>query len=181
MGIEARLLLWIHGHASPLLDRLFEFSHELSTMPVIVLLVAGMISLHLARGERRLAWVWLAVGLSTLMFESGLKSLVGRARPELWPHFVVHSSASFPSGHALASATFYPLLAWTLARWRPGAWLLWWSLGLVLPLCIGFGRLYLGLHWPTDVLAGWSVGAVQCAVAVTWMPARLDGDGDGSA
>ncbi len=105
--------------------------------------------------------------LSTL-----LKMLFDRARPDLVPHGDQVISASFPSGHAMQSAVVYLTLGALLAQFVEGrrtkAYLLTWA--MLLTLVIGASRVYLGVHWPTDVLAGWSVGAAWAAFC--WMVAE---------
>lgn len=166
---EAALLLSIHGLSSPLLDMLFRFSHELGTLNFSLVLVLAATAWHRLRGERREALAWLVVGFTTLVLHLSLKPLFARPRPDLWPRLVAETGFSFPSGHALASAALYPLLAGiTLALRRVGFVLV--SVGL--PLFVGFGRLYLGVHWPTDVLAGWTLGAAQAALAIRWIRQR---------
>lgn len=160
---EATLLLSIHGLSSPFLDMLFRLSHEIGTLRFCAVLVLAATAWHGLRGERREALAWLGVGLATLILFLSLKPAFARPRPELWPRLVGDTGFSFPSGHALASATFYPLLAWVTLRLRRAAFAL---VGIGLPLFIGFGRLYLGVHWPTDVLAGWALGAAQAAAAL---------------
>ena len=164
---ETALLLSIHGLTRPFLDTLFRFSHELGTLSFSAVLVFAAIAWHLSRGERREALVWLVVGLATLVLYLSLKPIIGRPRPDLWrPRLVAETGFSFPSGHALASAAFYPLLAWATLRLRRVRFVL---VGVGLPLFVGLGRLYLGVHWPTDVLAGWALGAAQTAAAIRWL------------
>ncbi len=166
---ETALLLSVHELARPLLDMLFRFSHELGTLRFSAILVLAAIAWHLRRGERREAQAWFAVGLTTLALYLFLKPVFARPRPDLWPRLVGETGFSFPSGHALASAAFYPLLARATLRLRRGAFFM---IALGLPLFVGFGRLYLGVHWPSDVLAGWALGAAQAAVAIRWIGAR---------
>lgn len=168
--MEARLLLSLHAHASPWLDQLFVLSHELGTLRACAVLVLGAVAFHLVRGERRLALLWLLVGLSTFALQSGLKAAFDRPRPALWPRLLSSPrDPSFPSGHAVAAATFYPLAALLIGRrrpvWRGAAW----GTAAGLALWIGLGRLYLGVHWPSDVLAGWVLGALQVALAARWL------------
>ena len=164
--LEARLLLAIHAGASPPLDRLFLISHDLGTVLFFSPLVLALVFWHLHRGERRLAALWGLVGLSTYVLQEGLKRLVARPRPELWPRLVELGPYSFPSGHALASASFFPLLAWDLTRGsRPRVRFLAVCVAVLLSLAVGLGRLYLGVHWPSDVLTGWGIGGLQCVAA----------------
>lgn len=106
-----------------------------------------------------------AIGGGALV-SSILKSVFLRPRPELVEHLVQVNSASFPSGHAMNSAIVYLTLAALLARsmadWRLRIYLL--LVSMLLVVLIGFTRVYVGVHWPTDVLAGWSVGAAWAIV-----------------
>ena len=125
----------------------------------------------------------LALGLSTFFLQYGLKLLVDRARPELWPRLLAVGSAAFPSGHALAAATFYPALAWLLSEGRPGGRRVLMGLAVLIALYVGVGRLYLGVHWPTDVLGGWLLGATQTALGLRWLqwrrrPEQASGGGE---
>lgn len=105
-------------------------------------------------------FVGLAVASGAIL-SSSLKTFFVRTRPDLVPHLVHVNSASFPSGHAMNSALVYLTLATLLARAEQGRrvriYLL--SVAVLLTLIIGSSRVYLGVHWPSDVLAGWGVGA----------------------
>ena len=99
-----------------------------------------------------------------------IKIALARPRPEIVPHLVSVQSASFPSGHSMNSATVYLTLAILLARSegsrRVQTYLI--VCAVLLTLIVGMTRVYLGVHWPSDVLAGWSVGAMWasgCALA----------------
>ena len=84
-----------------------------------------------------------------------------RSRPQVVPHLAEVSNASFPSGHAMISAATYMTVGALLAHTQPSRavrlYLL--SLAAVLSILIGLSRLYLGVHWPSDVLAGWAFGS----------------------
>ena len=121
---------------------------------------------------------WLAAGFGAWLLQEGLKRVFDRPRPDLWPRLLVFppvadpNSLSFPSGHALASAALYPLLAYLLTRHASAtARRVALAVGAAISLWIGFGRLYLGAHWPSDVLAGWTIGAVLAFVAVRGLDA----------
>lgn len=131
--------------------------------PAVISLVVTIAAVFLLlAGRRRPAlFVVLATasggGLSTL-----LKHAFDRPRPSLFPPAETVYSASFPSGHALLSAIVYLTLGAMLARLAPRRSLKIYILGVALLLTglIGFSRIYLGMHWPTDVLAGWAAGAI---------------------
>lgn len=167
--MEAAILVWIHGHPSPALDVAFGVSHVLGLFAFCAPIVIAMALWHLRRHDRRSALVWIALGLGAYVLQAVLKVLVERPRPDLWPRLIPADGFSFPSGHAVASATVYPLLAREVAvrvpRWAGPAY----GLAAALVLFVGFGRLYLGVHWPTDVLAGWTLGLGQTVLAL-----RLD-------
>jgi len=103
-----------------------------------------------------------------------LKWIFVRARPDLVPHLVSVDSASFPSGHAMNSAVTFLTLGVLLSRTqkerRLKAYLM--GVALFLTLIVGFSRVYLGVHWPTDVIAGWAVGAAW-AILCSLVAARL--------
>ena len=87
-----------------------------------------------------------------------LKVFFGKTRPALWDSPIVETTFSYPSGHALGSVVLYGFLAYLLRRRLPqyqG-----WIYGGAIALClvIGFSRLYLGVHWPTDLLGGYIIG-----------------------
>jgi undecaprenyl-diphosphatase len=89
-----------------------------------------------------------------------LKLLFGRARPALWDRIIHVGLHSFPSGHAMVSIVIYGFIGYILAKqfpqWRGRIF----ALTFVLIVAIGFSRLYLGVHWPTDVVAGYAAGLV---------------------
>jgi undecaprenyl-diphosphatase len=106
-----------------------------------------------------------------------LKDVFQRPRPEIVPHIVYASSSSFPSGHSMMSALTYLTLAALLARSqerkRLKAFFL--LLAALMTFMVGVSRVYLGVHWPTDVLAGWMAGAVWallCWTAARWLQSR---------
>jgi undecaprenyl-diphosphatase len=115
--------------------------------------------------------------LGGTLISSGLKSMFDRPRPDLVPHAVEVTSASFPSGHAMLAMITYLTLGVVLAEVQPKrrykAYILAWA--LLLSVLVGLTRVYLGVHWPTDVLAGWCIGAawaLLCGVIALWLQRR---------
>jgi undecaprenyl-diphosphatase len=163
---------------------------SLGGYPVLILVTLAAIGFLLIVGKRGAALlVLVSIGGGTLL-SSGLKELFDRPRPDLVPHAVQVYTLSFPSGHATLSAVTYLTLGALLARVQPErrvkAYLL--GVAVLLALLIGASRVYLGVHWPTDVLAGWCVGAawaMLCWTVALWLQQRgevetsgrtLDGD-----
>ena len=150
---------------------------SLGGYPVLVLVTLAVIGFLLIVGKRHAALlVVVAIGGGTLL-SSGLKGLFDRPRPDLVPHAVEVYTMSFPSGHATLSAVTYLTLGALLARVHPQrrvrAYLL--GVAVLLAVLIGASRVYLGVHWPTDVLAGWCVGAawaMLCWTVAAWLQRR---------
>ncbi len=130
-------------------------------------LLGGASLLFLLQIGRRAEAAWLAgstAGASLL--NAGLKSILHRPRPELVPHLAAVSNASFPSGHAMISAAIYLTIAAMLSETQPkrSARIFLMAFAGLLVLLIGCSRIYLGVHWPSDVLAGWCLGSVWALV-----------------
>lgn len=115
----------------------------------IGLIAAGLLWLRKRGGD---ALILLSVTLIQTGANSALKALFGRMRPDLYAHLDSTFDLSFPSGHSAQNAALYLLIAFLIDRR-----LLWIAVPLV--LLIGASRIILGVHWPTDVLAGWMEGA----------------------
>ena len=133
---------------------------SLGSSAVLVLVVGAVVGfLALARMWRNLGLV-LGASLGGLVLLVVLKRAFDRPRPTVVPPLVVETTASFPSGHAMMSAVIYLTLGTLLAQlcsgWRERVYVI--SVAGALAVIIGLTRVYLGVHYPSDVLAGWSVG-----------------------
>jgi len=172
--MEERALLYIHEHANGAFDAVFSLSNEMGTTPFCTMLALSATLFWVWRRNRREALLWVGLGLSTYVLQEGLKLLFDRPRPALWEGPVpMPESFSFPSGHAVAAATFYTLLARAIAIHFPDHARAAYIGGGIVAFYVGFGRLYLGVHWPTDVLAGWAIGAAQTLLAF-WVVSRIE-------
>jgi len=138
----------------------------LGGIAVLTLLVAGVGFYLLSVGKRGTALlVGGAVGSGAIL-SALLKLGFDRPRPDLVAHLSHAYSSSFPSGHAMLSAVTYLTLGVLLARAheRRRTKIIVMTYGVTLTVLIGLSRIYLGVHWPTDVLAGWALGAAWAAI-----------------
>ena len=132
--------------------------------------------LWLSGRRRSMLLLLTAVGggqMLTTLFKRGFD----RPRPDLVPHEAIVYTASFPSGHAMMAAVTYLTLGAMLARVQPTralrAYVL--ALAAIVTVAVGISRVYLGVHWPTDVLAGWTAGAawaLACWTVARWLAQR---------
>jgi undecaprenyl-diphosphatase len=137
--------------------------------PAVLVIVSVSTTLFLLlRHRRRTALLMVVLVISGALLSSALKRTFGRDRPDVRSPLVHETSPSFPSGHAQLSAVIYLTLGVMLARSEPRRRLrvFWFGLALLLTLLIGCSRFYLGVHYPTDVMAGWAVGMAWAAVGV---------------
>lgn len=187
---------WVEDGGSMRLDRAILLSFRLSGDPAtplgpgwlqeaardvtglggtfVLTLITAATAIYLSlTGRRHVAlFVVVAVAGGSLL-GTLLKLGFDRPRPEIVTHAMRVYTASFPSGHAMMSATTYLTLGALLARVHAPAAVkaYFMALAIVLTLLIGLSRLYLGVHWPSDVLAGWSLGAAWAGLC--WYIALL--------
>jgi undecaprenyl-diphosphatase len=163
----------LHAHAreTPLAVSFFQAVTALGSQPVLTALaVAGVLVLS-RRGHRPLAWTWLLVVMGGL-FHVQLKQIFQRSRPEFADPFVTELSWGFPSGHAMGALIGYGLLAYLMLLLpRPRARVVAVVLLAALILAIGFSRLYLGVHYLSDVLGGFAAGMVWLAAWISLIEA----------
>lgn len=146
---------------------------SLGSVSVLVLVTAATIIYLLLIRRRATAFLIFVAVAGGQALSSLLKVGVDRPRPELVSHLVTETSLSFPSGHAMLSAVTYLTLGSLAARFLPGrttkVYVL--SLAVLTTLLVGVSRIYLGVHWPSDVLAGWCAGFAWAMLC--WLVARL--------
>lgn len=133
----------------------------LGSVTVLGLIVVLAVTLMLCLRRWSEALVVLVGAAGGVAISQGLKQLFGRERPDLVYRAVEAANPSFPSGHAMLSAVVFLTLGALAARFAPRRRVKALALGaaVLLSLLVGASRVYLGVHWTSDVLAGWSVGA----------------------
>lgn len=146
-------LEWLHAHHAPVFDQLAllfsRLGYQYGVIPFDIVLVGWLLYRHHKRGALFAATAFIGSALINI----AAKHYYGRARPSLWQSLAPETTFSFPSGHAMGSMTLAAvvvLLAWrTSWRWPVVA------ASALFVLAVGTSRPYLGVHYPSDILAGW--------------------------
>jgi undecaprenyl-diphosphatase len=174
------LLLALRDPRDPSLLRgppwLEEAGRDMSALGGVALLsllsTAVIAHLALRRKPRAAAFVGASV-LGALALSLTLKGVFNRPRPDIVPQFSHVWTSSFPSGHSMLAAAVYLTLGALLARFETNlvlkAHVLAWA--LLVTALVGLSRVYVGVHWPSDVLAGWAAGAAWASLC--WLSARI--------
>jgi undecaprenyl-diphosphatase len=151
-----------------------EMARELTALggrAVLSLITFSVEGYLLLLRKRRAALFLAGAVLGAALLSVLLKDFFARPRPEIVPHLAPVFSASFPSGHSMLSTALYLTLGAMLTRLQSSslikAYIQMWA--LLLAILVGLSRVYLGVHWPTDVLAGWAAGAAWAALC--WLVA----------
>lgn len=177
MGFDQALLLALRvpGHPDdpigpPVIEELMRDVTAMGGMVVLAFVTVAVAALTWLHGQHR-SGLWLLGAVVGGQILSTLAKLgFDRPRPELVPHGAFVSTASFPSGHSMMAAVTYLTLAAMAGRTEPRRvvrlYLV--ALAILVTVAVGVSRVYLGVHWPTDVIAGWAAGA-GWAVFCLWM------------
>jgi len=168
LPIETAILLKFKAHANASFDRAMTAITYLAQCEITIPLSILISSILLSR-EQPSAALMLMINLSGSWLLNGLfKSFFRRKRPQLWTTINSPVDYSYPSGHTMSASSFYGLLAVYLAYlfritlgWTTAA-------AVATAFLVGFSRLYLGVHWTTDVISGWIAGTI-------WFVACLQG------
>ncbi len=168
--LDSSILNWIHAQSSPALDVFFLIITTLGNAEVILPLTLLLTAYLIYKKQRLNAFVLLVSVGGAAAANTIIKALFQRERPTFWQSAITETSYSFPSGHAAISCALLlsvMFIAWR-TKWR---WLAIIGGGLIIGL-IGVSRLYMGVHYPTDVAAGWSVGLawvlIVTSIAYGW-------------
>ena len=164
---DTTLLLRLHQLANPGLDRLMLSITRLGDPDVVVGVVSTSFGWLLWKRQRLVAGAFVIACMGTLVLNQGMKLAFARPRPILWPRLIQETSYGFPSGHALGSLVLYGFMAYVLACRYPQQSRSIYSITVGLIASIGLSRLYLGVHYPTDVFAGYAVGFLWLMVCIS--------------
>ena len=159
IGFDLPVRAAIHEWASPALTAAMRAITMLGSEYFLVPLAAILVWRWERRGERRAAYLLVTGSLSAEAVAQLLKALIHRLRPEVFFGLLPAETHSFPSGHAFVPAVYFGILAGIFAagaRWRAAV--------VVMAAMLGFSRVYLGFHYPSDVVAGWALAVVWLAL-----------------
>jgi len=165
----------VHDFASPGLTALMRFVTNLGDWQVVMTATLLLFCYLWYRRDNTHILVALVTMVGAGILDASMKLAFHRTRPD--PFFIPKPSTySFPSGHALISLCFYGLVAGTLAHDMPAKWqrVLTWSAASLLVVMIGLSRVYLGVHWPSDVIAGYAAALIWMG-AIRVLAVRLEG------
>lgn len=158
--VDENVLRWIAARRTPALNEaMLEITTIGSGIPLILMVIVAAVFLWFTKHHWSVLFLLLATGGGQVINRL-LKAYFNRDRPSVveWGHFV--DTASFPSGHAMSSFIVYLTMAYLVARIAPNVALkrFTWGLAIVMVLAVGFTRMYLGVHYPTDVIGGFIAG-----------------------
>lgn len=180
MAWDRTILFWLHAQMqeSPALREFIRGVTALGGATALtIVVVAACAFLLIKRRYATAAFLAVQVIAGTSVIRLA-KIAFARARPDVVEHYTTFANASFPSGHAANSSIVYLSVAVLVATATPrvSARIAVLSAAIVLTTAIGLSRLYLGVHWPSDVLAGWTIGgawAIAVRFIALWGRARF--------
>ena len=160
-GFDAFIRNGVNSFATPLLTPVMIFFSFVGDWPFLTFLGIAIFLFLLYIKWKREAVIFLITNIGELILNLTLKSVYQRPRPEAFFGYELPPSYSFPSGHALGSFCFFGILAWILAEnveSTRSKWIIYIAAALLV-LAIGLSRIYLGVHYPSDIVAGYLVAS----------------------
>lgn len=165
-AFDETILLWVNQFSSPMLDQVMLTVTRLGDPDIVVPITCIDVVWLWWRWRWRIAAIFAITCIGGAVLSTGFKLLFGKERPALWSQLITETSYSFPSGHALGSMVLYGFSAYLLVQcFKPQKWLIYGTATLLIG-SVGFSRIYLGVHWPTDVVAGYSIGFLWLSVCI---------------
>lgn len=165
-AIDTRIALAVHRLGTPILDYVMIAFTEIGRGIGHFVAITAVSVWAIKRKRGTYVVVLVATTIAAVILNPLLKEAFSRARPTLFEVIKRPDSYSFPSGHAMSAMAIYGGVAAVAIALRPSARLPIVICAAILIACIGFSRVYLGVHWPMDVLAGWAAGVPFVVVAV---------------
>lgn len=151
-------LLWIHSFRSSGLDALFLFFTSLGNVPSLTLITTLIVGLLIYRKNYENAQFLVCGVVGAAIGNGVLKLIFQRSRPELWHQIITETGYSFPSGHAMINSAL--IMCLIVLLWQTRYKIVALVLGVIVTVMISLSRLYLGVHYPTDVIAGIAAGCL---------------------
>ena len=158
IAFDETIRFWVYEHRSPLLSAIFIPITYVGNWQTITVL--GAILLAIPKTRRKIGLPFALISLSSTVIYKVVKGIFERPRPELDVRLIPQGGFSFPSGHSMNCIVCFGILIYLIRRYCPNrklANILTVMLGILI-LGIGTSRVYVGVHFPTDVLGGWSLG-----------------------
>lgn len=172
---DVAILQWIHGHQNPILTKLMLEATYLGTGTVVMAIVCVTAAFLWNTEHKHSARLLVASTAGAILLNNALKLMYHRPRPTVFEWQTHALSSSFPSGHAMSATVVYGTVAYLLMRLQKRRWTrvltLCFAVALVLLVCVT--RLYLGVHYPSDVIGGIIVGLAWAAFCMATLEATL--------
>jgi membrane-associated phospholipid phosphatase len=156
--IDTKIAIAVHQHQTTFLDYLMILLTKIGTAPGLFAAVGGTCYWCYRRGRNSYILVLVANLLVAMIVNPVLKQVFARARPTLFEVIKRPDTWSFPSGHSMSAMVIFGSVATVIIALRPASKPFVTVCAVILIAGIGFSRVYLGAHWPMDVLAGWTSG-----------------------
>lgn len=164
----------IQALRTPALDEVMAYFTLFGSTPGVIIAIAVTAGWAALRGQRNLALCTLAVGVADEISYPILKLIFQRDRPLELATVFLPTTFSFPSGHATASVAVYGFVAFVVARLHPRLRMPLAIFAPIFALALGLSRPYLGVHWPTDILAGFALGTLVLVGGIRLVHSRPD-------
>ena len=165
ISLDIHILIWIHSISTAMLDKIFLVFTTVGNVKYILPISVAIMAYLIYKKQRHNALILLFGVGGAAVSNFILKLIFHRDRPTFWHSAITETGYSFPSGHAMISSAL--ILCLIVMTWNTKWRLLSIIVGGVVVVMIGLSRLYMGVHYPTDVVAGWSVSIIWVFLVVT--------------